>query len=58
MKTLPGDPVKNRNYRYRRISDDNYVLIAILEIESDPSALKSQTRCRYGSGSEYVVCSE
>jgi len=50
MNTLPSDPSNSASnpsatYAYHQISDDSYVLIAILENESDPDISDSQDRC-------------
>lgn len=58
MKILPDDPLDTPDYQYTQVDDENFYLIAILEIDSDPSAAKSQAKCGVGLGNEYVVCQD
>lgn len=58
MKILPDDPISSQDYLYSRIDNETFRLVALLEIADDPDLIKSQTACAYGSGNQYVVCSD
>ena len=58
MKQLAKEPLSSQSYSYTQDGNDNFYLIAALEIESDPGAEESQARCGVGSGSQYVVCAD
>jgi len=59
MKRLPADPVApTQSYLYTQISNENYYLIANLEVADDPDIAESQALCGVDSGVQYVVCED
>lgn len=71
MTSLPLDPSNSdtvaRTYNYEAVSDDQYILVASLENESDLDIAESQSRCStvYTSyngpkdaSTDYVLCAQ
>lgn len=61
MKILPQDPQNSGTYKYDKIDEEKFRLIAILENKNDSAGSTSRTQCGYAGDpnkNEYVVCED
>jgi prepilin-type N-terminal cleavage/methylation domain-containing protein len=59
MRPLPADPLSDQSYRYVKVNEDSFYLVALLENRSDKDIQATWAKCDYsGSENEYVVCQD